>query len=66
MMAYALWGSILEPVHNLLRSKTRKANTTILRLVRSLRSQFFQSLRHLSSHAKERSTTQRFGMTAKV
>ncbi len=33
-------------------------------LVCSLRSQFFQSRRHFSSHAKERSTTQRFGITA--
>lgn len=57
---------VSEPVHNLLRSKTRKASTTILRLVPSLRSQFFQSRRHLSSHANERSTPQRLGMTANV
>ena len=56
----------LEPVYDLLSSKTRKARATICRLVLSLRSQFFQSLRHFSSHAKERSTTQRFGMTANV
>jgi hypothetical protein len=34
--------------------------------VLSLRSQFFQSLLHFSSQAKERSTTHRCGMTAKV
>ena len=38
----------------------------IWRLVRSFRSQFFQSLRHFSNHAKERSTTQRFGITLNV
>lgn len=36
------------------------------KLVLSLRSQFFHSLRHLSSQAKERSTIHRFGMTTKV
>ncbi len=56
----------LEPAHDLLRSKARKAKTTICRLVLSLRSQFFQSLRHFSSQPNERSTTQRLGMTANV
>jgi hypothetical protein len=36
------------------------------RLVLICRSQFFQSRWHFSSQAKERSTTQRFGITAKV
>lgn len=35
-------------------------------LVLSLRSQFFQRRRHLSIQANDRSTTQRWGMTAKV
>lgn len=36
------------------------------RLVLSLRSQFFHRRRHFSIQAKDRSTTQRWGMTAKV
>ena len=43
-----------------------KARTTIWRLVLSLRSQFFQSLRHFSSQANERSTTHLFGMTVNL
>ena len=35
-----------------------KASTTICRLVLSFLSQFFQSRRHFSSQAKDRSTTQ--------
>ena len=38
-----------------------KANTTICRLVLSFLSQFFQSRRHFSSQAKDRSTTHLFG-----
>jgi len=38
----------------------------IWRLVDSFRSQFFQSRRHFSNHAKERSTTHRLGMTLNV
>ncbi len=57
---------VLEPVHDLLRRSTRNARWTICKLVFSFRSQFFQSLRHFSSHAKDLSTTHRFGMTAKV
>jgi integrase len=58
--------TILEPVHNLLSMRATKASVAILRLVLIFRSQFFQSLRHFSSHANERSTTHRLGMTAKV
>ena len=36
---------------------TSTARWIICRLVLSFCSQFFQSLRHFSSHAKERSTT---------
>ena len=43
-----------------------KASTTICRLVLSFLSQFFQSRRHFSSQAKDRSTTHRFGSTTKV
>lgn len=56
----------LEPVQDLLRRSTKKAKTMNCRLVLSLRSQFFHSLRHFSSQAKDRSTTQRLGMTAKA
>ena len=51
----------LEPVYNLFRISTVKASTTICRLVLSFLSQFFQSRRHFSSQAKDRSTTHRFG-----
>ena len=57
---------LLEPVHDLLSIRTRKARWTICKLVLSFGSQFFQSLLHLSSQAKERSTIHRCGMTAKV
>ena len=43
-----------------------KASTTICRLVLSFLSQFFQSRRHFSSQAKDRSTTHRFGSATKV
>ncbi len=43
-----------------------KASTTICRLVLSFLLQFFQSRRHFSSQAKDRSTTHRFGSTTKV
>ena len=56
----------LEPVYNLFRISTVKASTTICRLVLSFLSQFFQSRRHFSSQAKDRSTTHRFGSTTKV
>ena len=55
----------LEPVYNLFRISTVKG-TTICRLVLSFLSQFFQSRRHFSSQAKDRSTTHRFGSTTKV
>ena len=55
-----------EPVYNLFRISTVKASTTICRLVLSFLSQFFQSRRHFSSQAKDRSTTHRFGSTTKV
>ena len=57
---------ILEPVCNLFRISAAKASTTICRLVFSFLSQFFQSRRHFSSQAKDRSTTHRFGSTTKV
>ena len=56
----------LEPVYNLFRISVAKASTTICRLVLSFLSQFFQSRRHFSSQAKDRSTTHRFGSTTKV
>ena len=56
----------LEPVYDLLSSNLRKARWIICRLVFSLRSQFFQSRRHFSSHAKDRSTIHRLGSTANV
>ena len=56
----------LEPVYDLFRINTMKASTTICRLVLSFLSQFFQSRRHFSSQAKDRSTTHRFGSTTKV
>ena len=55
-----------EPVYNLFRISAAKASTTICRLVSSFLSQFFQSRRHFSSQAKDRSTTHRFGSTTKV
>ena len=43
-----------------------KASTTICRLVLSFLSQFFQSRRHFSSQAKDRSTTHRVKGGAKM
>ena len=60
------WFDLLEPVYNLFRISVAKARTTICRLVLSFRSQFFQSRRHFSSQAKDRSTTHLFGSTTKV
>jgi transposase InsO family protein len=56
----------LEPVQSLLSNRVKKAKCTNCKLVLSLRSQFFQSLRFFSNHAKLRSTTQRWGMTSNV
>lgn len=56
----------LEPVHNLLRNNAVKARMVICRELLRERSQFFQSLRHFSSHEKDRSTTHLLGITAKV
>lgn len=55
----------LEPVYDLRNSRTKNARWMNCRLVLSLRSQFFHNLRHFSSQANERSTTQRLGITAK-
>ncbi|OLH42355.1 hypothetical protein DXO129_08525, partial [Xanthomonas oryzae pv. oryzae] len=55
----------LEPVHDLLSSSARNARWMDCKLVLSLRSQFFHSLRFFSSQAKLRSTLQRLGMTLK-
>ena len=60
------WDVFLEPVYDLFRINTMKASTTICRLVLSFLSQFFQSRRHFSSQAKDRSTTHRFDSTTKV
>jgi hypothetical protein len=48
-------GCGVESVHDLLKSRTRKARCTNWKLVLSFRSQFFHSLQHFSSQAKERS-----------
>ena len=56
----------LEPVYDLWSNKARKANVTNCKLVLSFRSQFFHNLRHFSNQAKERSTTQRLGITVNV
>lgn len=50
----------LEPVHDLRRSRIRMARWMNCRLVFTSRLQFFHNLRYFSSHANERSTTQRF------
>ena len=55
--------SNLEPVQYLFRIRSIKACTTKCILVLSFRSQFFQSLLHFSIQLKERSTTQRLGIT---
>ncbi len=56
----------LELVQYLRSNSARKARLTNCKLVLSKRSVFFHNLRHFSSQANERSTTQRCGMTAKV
>src|SRR6185295_17828476 len=50
----------------LLRNNPIKASTTICKLVLIFLSQFFHNRRYFSSHAKERSTTQRFGITTNL
>ena len=55
----------LERVHSLRSRTPKKAKTTICRLVLNLRSQFFQSRLFFSNQEKLRSTTHRFGNTAK-
>ena len=55
----------LERVHSLRRRTPKKAKATICRLVLNLRSQFFQSRLFFSNQEKLRSTTHRFGNTAK-
>ena len=55
----------LERVHSLRRRTPKKAKATICRLVLNLRSQFFQSRQFFSNQEKLRSTTHRFGNTAK-
>ena len=57
--------SHLERVHSLRCRTPKKAKTTICRLVLNLRSQFFQSRLFFSNQEKLRSTTHRFGNTAK-
>jgi len=56
----------LEPVQDIFIRTERKAKTTICAEVSSLRSQFFQSLRHFSNQPKERSTIHRFGNTTNL
>ena len=55
----------LERVHSLRSRTPKKAKTTICRLVLNFRSQFFQSRLFFSNQEKLRSTTHRFGNTAK-
>lgn len=52
--------------YDLLSKRAKKARWISCRLVLSFLSQFFHSLRHFSSQAKPRSTTQRCGITLKV
>jgi hypothetical protein len=56
----------LEPVYNLLRQILMKASITMCSDVLIFRSQFLYNLRHFSIQEKERSTTHRFGITAKL
>ena len=56
---------LLERVHSLRSRTPKKAKATICRLVLNLRSQFFQSRLFFSNQEKLRSTTHRFGNTAK-
>ncbi len=57
--------AFLERVHSLRSRTPKKAKATICRLVLNLRSQFFQSRLFFSNQEKLRSTTHRFGNTAK-
>ena len=57
--------NVLERVHSLRSRTPKKAKITICRLVLNLRSQFFQSRLFFSNQEKLRSTTHRFGNTAK-
>lgn len=61
--AWAIY--LLERVHSLRSRTPKKAKATICRLVLNLRSQFFQSRLFFSNQEKLRSTTHRFGNTAK-
>ena len=63
--AYFTGQSYLERVHSLRSRTPKKAKATICRLVLNLRSQFFQSRLFFSNQEKLRSTTHRFGNTAK-
>ena len=56
---------VLERVHSLRSKIPKKAKTTICKLVLNLRSPFFQSRLFFSNQEKLRSTTHRFGNTAK-
>ena len=58
-------GDYLEPVYDLLSNSLMNAKWIICKLVLSLRSQFFHSLRHFSSQPKDRSTIQRLGNTTR-
>ena len=58
-------GDGLERIHGLRSRTPKKAKATICRLVLNLRSQFFQSRLFFSNQEKLRSTTHRFGNTAK-
>ena len=57
---------VSDPVESLRGNRTRKARGIIAKELLSLRSQVFQSRRHVSSQERVRSTTQRLGMSAKV
>ncbi|CAN5304461.1 hypothetical protein BH10PSE19_BH10PSE19_10470 [soil metagenome] len=56
----------LEPVQSLFNSNTKKAKTTICKLVFIFLSQFFHKRRHFSNQANDLSTTHRFGITANL
>jgi hypothetical protein len=57
---------LLELVQYLRSNSARKARLTNCKLVLSKRSVFFQSRRHFSRQANDRSTTRRWGITAKA
>ena len=58
-----IFSTAIEPVQYLFRIRAIKASTTKCILALSFRSKFFQSLLHFSTQLKERSTTQRLGIT---